>query len=620
MSKYTDPLKVVRKAGESWLVTQELASTYILDVHEELISVQTRTTVGDRQYCIILNPVEFNSKHQIVQRYGGKKLIKGPISFFLQPGEEIDGGRPTEIYVLTEEQSLLLFAENEFVDENGVTRRPGERWLFHGTGEYIPPIDATVLEIRNAIPLGEGEGIYIKNENTGEVRAHIGSTYMLKAHESLYEKELDKESEDLFACEKLGIPFIPPRMVNGRLQYVLPDISHYKRDKTRVISYKVSSNRVVQMFNYKTKETKVVFGPSLVLLQPDEILTLLSLSGGNPKYENAIKTFSLMLGPEIMSDTVIVETSDHAQIELYLSYKWNFEYNREDSQNDCNRKLFSTRDFIGDVCKTISSRIRGSVSAITYDDFHHTSAEIIRAAVFGKTKTGEIKESLLFSSNNLIVTACDIKSMKPVEKDIEEKLKKNTFLAINIKTETMKMDFSHKTSMLEQEAKGELDLKKLEDDKQAETERVELFKKIAEKESIISVGQALADAKAECERALIIAENNVKIVEAECQKKKIEADTERELEKHRFKVEEEFARNNANIEIEEAKKQAEIEVQRLKVMIDAVGSENLANLMRAGPDMQADLLKALGLKGYLMTDGKNPINLFDTANGLIQSK
>jgi len=620
LSKYTDPLKVVRKAGESWLVTQELASTYILDVHEELISVQTRTTVGDRQYCIILNPVEFNSKHQIVQRYGGKKLIKGPISFFLQPGEEIDGGRPTEIYVLTEEQSLLLFAENEFVDENGVTRRPGERWLFHGTGEYIPPIDATVLEIRNAIPLGEGEGIYIKNENTGEVRAHIGSTYMLKAHESLYEKELDKESEDLFACEKLGIPFIPPRMVNGRLQYVLPDISHYKRDKTRVISYKVSSNRVVQMFNYKTKETKVVFGPSLVLLQPDEILTLLSLSGGNPKYENAIKTFSLMLGPEIMSDTVIVETSDHAQIELYLSYKWNFEYNREDSQNDCNRKLFSTRDFIGDVCKTISSRIRGSVSAITYDDFHHTSAEIIRAAVFGKTKTGEIKESLLFSSNNLIVTACDIKSMKPVEKDIEEKLKKNTFLAINIKTETMKMDFSHKTSMLEQEAKGELDLKKLEDDKQAETERVELFKKIAEKESIISVGQALADAKAECERALIIAENNVKIVEAECQKKKIEADTERELEKHRFKVEEEFARNNANIEIEEAKKQAEIEVQRLKVMIDAVGSENLANLMRAGPDMQADLLKALGLKGYLMTDGKNPINLFDTANGLIQSK
>ena len=33
--------------------------------------------------------------------------------------------------------------------------------------------------------------------------------------------------------------------------------------------------------------------------------------------------------------------------------------------------------------------------------------------------------------------------------------------------------------------------------------------------------------------------------------------------------------------------------------------------------MKAKLLKGLGLKGYLVSDGKNPINLFNTANGLI---
>ena len=32
---------------------------------------------------------------------------------------------------------------------------------------------------------------------------------------------------------------------------------------------------------------------------------------------------------------------------------------------------------------------------------------------------------------------------------------------------------------------------------------------------------------------------------------------------------------------------------------------------------KVDLLKALGLKGYLLTDGKSPVNLFDAANGLI---
>lgn len=158
--------------------------------------------------------------------------------------------------------------------------------------------------------------------------------------------------------------------------------------------------------------------------------------------------------------------------------------------------MFTTRDFIGDVCKTISSRIRGMVSAITYDDFHHKSADIIRAAVFGKKKDGSIKEKLKFDSNNLVVTSCDIKSQKPVDADIEEKLKMNTFLAISINTNAMKMEFQHKTSLLEQESKGELDLKKLEDDKKAEIARVDLLKKIAEKESIISVGQAMADAKA----------------------------------------------------------------------------------------------------------------------------
>ena len=33
--------------------------------------------------------------------------------------------------------------------------------------------------------------------------------------------------------------------------------------------------------------------------------------------------------------------------------------------------------------------------------------------------------------------------------------------------------------------------------------------------------------------------------------------------------------------------------------------------------MQAKLLGGLGLKGYLVTDGKSPINLFNTAQGMI---
>jgi len=40
-------------------------------------------------------------------------------------------------------------------------------------------------------------------------------------------------------------------------------------------------------------------------------------------------------------------------------------------------------------------------------------------------------------------------------------------------------------------------------------------------------------------------------------------------------------------------------------------------MARAGPEMQAKLLKGLGLNGYMIMDAKNPVNLFNTANGLI---
>lgn len=72
-----------------------------------------------------------------------------------------------------------------------------------------------------------------------------------------------------------------------------------------------------------------MFGPDLVKLGPDEEFTVISLSGGRPKREGLIKTLCLSLGPDFMSDYVIVETSDHAQLSLSLSYNWEFRVDME---------------------------------------------------------------------------------------------------------------------------------------------------------------------------------------------------------------------------------------------------------------------------------------------------
>ena len=72
-----------------------------------------------------------------------------------------------------------------------------------------------------------------------------------------------------------------------------------------------------------------------------------------------------MLGPDFMTDVVIVETSDHARLSLKLSYNWHFELDPEKPE-----KIFAVPDFVGDACKAIASRVRGAVAQTSFDEFH----------------------------------------------------------------------------------------------------------------------------------------------------------------------------------------------------------------------------------------------------------
>jgi len=71
------------------------------------------------------------------------------------------------------------------------------------------------------------------------------------------------------------------------------------------------------------------------------------------------------------------------------------------------------------------------------------------------------------------------------------------------------------------------------------------------------------------------------------------------------------------LEVKKARELADIEVKKFKDTVKAIGAETLVAIAKAGPEMKAKMLQSLGLKGFLVTDGKNPINLFNTANGMI---
>merc|ERR1719230_345189 len=330
-----------RKVGEEWLVTFDLADTHIEDVYEQVLGTVAITTLTQRQYCVVVNPYEADSSEggKPTQRLGGRKLIKGERSFFLKPGEILAEGIQ-DIYVLAEDEALLLQALQSFSaagDADGAspstdadvaaeqTRyEAGDRWMVYGPCEYVPPVEVEVLEKRKAMPLDENEGVYVRDKKSGLVRSVIGQTYMLRPDEELWEKTLSTEAEALLERQSGGNVYLPPQvpgqasssssMVSGQDQkqggsgskptMVRPrgssqeaarklgipkksllgqadgsdgDKDNFSRDRTRVIAFRVPHNAAVQVYDYKSKRQRIVFGPELVMLDPNEQLTTLSL-------------------------------------------------------------------------------------------------------------------------------------------------------------------------------------------------------------------------------------------------------------------------------------------------------------------------------------------------------
>ncbi|MEQ2190601.1 hypothetical protein XENOCAPTIV_001564 [Xenoophorus captivus] len=519
-----------RRTGEEWLVTMADREAHIPSVAEQVVGVVDVTTLSSRQYCVILDPVGPNGKPQL----GQKKVVKGERSFFLQPGEQLENGIQN-VYVLSEEEGLVLRAVEAFNDaesakrsrRSGILRRPGDRWMLRGPIEYVPPASVEVVLTQRAIPLDENEGIY--------VRAVIGHTYMLNQDEELWEKELPSNVEGLLAS---GIDPLADRSTRHANVVGCP------RDKTRVVTFRVPHNAAVQVYDYREKKARVVFGPELVMLGPDEQFTVLSLSGDKPKRANIIKAICLLLGPDFFTDVITIETADHARLQIQLSYNWHFDVKNPADPADA-AALFSVPDFVGDACKAIASRIRGAVASVQFDDFHKNSIRIICSAVFGFDEKLAVRTSLHFNQNNLVISSVDIQSVEPVDQRTRDALQKSVQLAIEITTNSQEAAARHEAERLEQEARGKLERQKITDQAEAERARKELLE--------------------------------LEALRWEAELQRLAKAREQELS---------YKKEMDRMEVEKQEQLAQLESQRFKQMMESLGCDTLKEIARAGPELQ----------------------------------
>lgn len=612
VTSFRDQLGKLRKNGEEYLVTLDHMETFIPDVHEQVIKVVQITSLTSREYCIILNPVGDDGKPQL----GHAKLVQGEKSFFLLPGEELENGIQ-DVYVLGDDEGLVLRALEEFQDDSvtpSVKRLPGDRWMLRGPMDYVPPLKVEVVATRKAIPLHDHEGVYVRNNKTGAVRAVIGQTYMLGEDEELWEKDMSDVIKSLLDKNR-DVTADRADYINSRTSKKAKVVT----ENCQVVTFQVPSNAAVQIYDYKSKKSRIIFGPDLVMLAPNEEFTQMSLSGGKPKKPNMIRSLALLLGPDFCSDIVNVETADHARLRLELSYNWHFDIKNKDDPKEA-AKVFCIPDFIGDMCKAIASRVRGAVSAVSFDNFHKHSARIITTAVFGVDETGKSpQEELRFLANNLVVTSIDVKSVEPVDQRTRDSLQKSVTLAIEITTQSQEASAKREAERVDQEAKGRLERQKILDEAEAEKARKALLTLQGESAAVESTGQAKAEASSRAEAAKIEAEAAVEAAKLKAEAMRIEAESELQRLTAAREAEIQFLMDQNRLEVDKAERMAQIQAMQFKAMVDSIGADTIKAMASGPQDHQVNMLKALGLQTTLITDGKNPVNLFNAAQGLLGS-
>jgi hypothetical protein len=125
-------------------------------------------TLTHREYAVVLDPYGADG----VQRLGAKEMRKGEQSFFLRPGERLEGGQKQEVLVLAEDEALLLRANEAHEDrsdpamlvwgprgENG--RAAGPASCADSVGNFDSGSESDTIKVPRAAKLSTGATVPI---------------------------------------------------------------------------------------------------------------------------------------------------------------------------------------------------------------------------------------------------------------------------------------------------------------------------------------------------------------------------------------------------------------------------------------------------------------------------
>lgn len=522
---------------------------------------------------------------------GEKRYVHGPAVVFPQPTEVFvetpKGGTIFRALELSPISGIYVKVIAAYKDDNGVEHPIGEELFITGNEQmiYYPRPEHAMIQydgkyMHHAIAIPEGEGRYILNRLTGEIKTVVGPQMYLpdprkevvvkrkltnKECELIYpgnrevlayNNELTEQATQRLAQKGLAGDGLTTALncaysttnqeatlaifeananISRGASYTKPRTITLDTKYEGVVGVNVWTGYAVNVVS-KNGNREVVIGPTTRLLNYDETLEPITLSTGCPKRADAAMTTAyLRIENNKVSDVVTVETKDYVDISIKVSYCVNFLEEYKD-------KWFCVENYVKYMTDRMRSMLKREVKKYDVHEFYANSTDIVRNVVLGKISSNEEGkdkkkyDGRLFKENGMLVY--DVEVLKiDVDSDIAEMLEEHQ--REMIEKAMLLNDAEAKIKLIE--AIAEADQKEAEVAKakrlhSIETKNIIETEEFAKAQVLEAKKRAAAKAKADAELELQVVLNQIN--EAKLARDKAENDAKVALQKELEAIEE----------------------------------------------------------------------------------
>ena len=419
--------------------------------------VREAVTLERLEYCILKD------------EDGNKRYVHGPEVVFPKPTETFvtspKGGFIFRAVELSKISGIYVKVIAEYKDEDGKVHPVGEELFITGNDQmiYYPRPEHAIISYDNkmmhhAIAIPEGEGRYIMNRMTGEIKTVKGPAmylpdprtevvvkrkltenqcrlwypgndavlqYNIGLNEKFVEKSLavsDLDTLTAYSCVTSASASLANLEAKANISrgtsYTKPRTITLDNKLDGVVSIDVWTGYAINVIS-KTGKRDVVCGPQTVLLDYDQDLERLELSTGCPKTtDRPLRTVYLRHENNKVSDLISVETSDFVRANIKVSYCVDFDPAHKD-------KWFSVDNYVKYLCDRMRSLLKRAAKKYTINEFYQNYSDIVRSVVLGLN--GDVdandphKGHRFFPENGMFVHDVEVLDLS-VQRDIESML------------------------------------------------------------------------------------------------------------------------------------------------------------------------------------------------------